>query len=49
MVEQEETESGKEFQIAGLANLKPREPNTELTCGSQSPCALEERRVREGR
>ena len=28
------TESGKEFQIAGPADLKPREPNTELTCVS---------------
>ena len=30
------TESGKEFQIAGPADLKLREPNTELTCGTQS-------------
>ena len=29
------TESGKEFQIAGPADLKPREPKTELTCGTQ--------------
>ena len=36
MVEQELTESGKEFQIAGPADLKPREPNTELTCGMLS-------------
>ena len=28
MVEQEVTEIGKEFQIAGPADLKPREPNT---------------------
>ena len=27
MVEQGVTESGKEFQIAGPADLKPREPN----------------------
>ena len=31
MVEQEVTESGKEFQIAGTADLKAREPNSELT------------------
>ena len=29
-MEQEVTESGKEFQIAGPADLKRREPNTEL-------------------
>ena len=34
MVEQDVTEGGKEFQIAGPADLKPREPNTEPTCGT---------------
>ena len=48
MVEQEVIESGKEFQIAEPADLKPREPNTELTRGTQSRWALKERRVREG-
>ena len=48
MVEQEVTESGKEFQIAGPADLKPREPKTELTCGMQRRWTLEERRAREG-
>ena len=49
MVEQEVTESGSnEFQIAGPADLKPREPNTELTCGTQSRWSLEERRASEG-
>ena len=42
------TESGREFQIAGPADLKPREPKTELTCGTQRRCALEERRARGG-
>ena len=42
------TEKGKEFQMAGLADLKLREPNTVLTCGALSRCALEERRAREG-
>ena len=45
MVEQEVTESGKEFQIAGPADLKPCEPNTELTRGTQRRWALEERKA----
>ena len=32
MVEQDVTESGKEFQMVGPADLNPREPNTVLTC-----------------
>ena len=48
MVEQDAIESGKEFQIAGPADLKPCEPNTVLTCGTQSRCVLEKRRVCKG-
>ena len=36
MVEQEVTENGKEFQIARPADLKSREPKTDLTCGMLS-------------
>ena len=36
IVEHDVTESGKEFQINGPADLNPREPNTVLTCGTQS-------------
>ena len=42
IVEHDVTEGGDEFQMVGLADLNPREPNTVLTC------ALEERRPREG-
>ena len=42
MVEQVVTESGEEFQIAGPTDLKPQEPKTELTCGTQRRWALEE-------
>ena len=41
MVEQDVSESGKEFQIVGPADLNPREPNTVLTSGTQNRCALE--------
>ena len=36
IVEHDVTESGKEFQMVGPADLNPREPNTVLTCGTQS-------------
>ena len=35
-MEHDVTESGKEFQMVGPADLNPREPNTVLTCGTQS-------------
>ena len=47
MVEQVVTESGKEFQIAGLADLKPREPKTEFNhfetftiCNNEAQCSI---------
>ena len=35
-MEHDLTESGKEFRMVGPADLNPREPNTVLTCGTQS-------------
>ena len=32
------TEKGKEFQMVGPADLKPREPNTVLTCRTELMC-----------
>ena len=36
MVNQDISERGKEFQMVGPADMKPRETNTILTCGTQS-------------
>ena len=46
IVEHDITEIGREFQMVEPADLNSREPKTVLTCGTQSLCALEERRAR---
>ena len=39
VIARRDSESGKEFQMVGPADLNPREPKTVLTCGTQSWCA----------